>query len=69
MKANILTGMNLTRNLSLTKPRERLALVQKEHYAIFDAIRDKDPATARNAMRSHVENARKRVFEGKTTAG
>lgn len=68
MKANILTGMNLTRNLSLTKPRERLELVQKEHYAIFEAIRDKNPAVARNAMRSHVENARKRVFEGNIAA-
>lgn len=64
MKPNILTGMNLTRNLSLTKPRERLELVQAEHYAIFDAIRDKDPQAARTAMRAHVENARKRVFEG-----
>jgi GntR family transcriptional regulator, transcriptional repressor for pyruvate dehydrogenase complex len=68
MKSNILTGMNMTRNLSLTKPRDRLELVQREHYAIFDAIRDKDPVAARTAMRSHVENARKRVFEGTNDA-
>lgn len=64
MENNILTGMNLTRNLSLTKPRERLALVQDEHYAIFKAIKNKDATAARTAMRAHVENARKRVFEG-----
>lgn len=64
MKANILTGLNLTRNLSLTKPQERLELVQHEHYLIFDAIKDQNPDAARAAMRAHVENARKRVFEG-----
>lgn len=64
MKSNILTGMNLTRNLSLTKPQERLELVQKEHYAIFDAIVAQDAEVARRAMRTHLENARKRVFEG-----
>ncbi len=64
MQANILTGMNLTRNLSLTKPQERLELVQSEHYAIYNAIKAGDPMAARNAMRAHIENARKRVFEG-----
>lgn len=64
MKSNILTGMNLTRNLSLLRPQERMQLVQEEHYAIFDAILAGDPEAARHAMRSHVENARDRVFEG-----
>ena len=64
MKANILTGMNLTRNLSLTKPKDRLELVQKEHYAIFDAIERRDQQAAREAMHRHVDNARMRVFEG-----
>ena len=64
MKSNILAGLNLTRNLSLTKPQERLALVQQEHYAIYDAIERGDPEAARSAMRRHIENARKRVFEG-----
>jgi DNA-binding FadR family transcriptional regulator len=64
MKANILTGLKLTRNLSLTKPHERLELVQREHYQIFDAIKAGDADAARAAMRLHVENARKRVFEG-----
>lgn len=64
MKSNILTGLNLTRNLSLTKPRERLALVQREHYDIFEAIGKRDCDAARAAMRTHVENARNRVFEG-----
>jgi len=64
MKSNILTGMNLTRNLSLTKPQDRLMLVQQEHRAILDAIRSQDREAARRAMRTHVDNARKRVFEG-----
>ena len=65
MRANILTGINLTRSLSLTKPQERLILVQKEHYAIFDAIERRDADAARHAMQSHIGNARKRIFEGK----
>lgn len=64
MKSNILTGMNLTRNLSLQRPQERMQLVQKEHYAIYDAILAGDQDAARTAMRSHIENARDRVFEG-----
>lgn len=64
MKANILTGLNLTRNLSLTKPQERMELVQREHYAILDALERADQDAARQAMRAHVENARKRVFQG-----
>ncbi len=64
MKTNILIGLNLTRNLSLTKPKERMELVQAEHYEILSALENKDQERARLAMRAHVENARKRVFEG-----
>ena len=64
MKPNILTGINLTRNLSLLKPKTRLDLVQKEHYLIVQAIEKKDANGARNAMRAHLDNARSRVFEG-----
>lgn len=64
MKANILIGLNLTRNLSLTKPKERMEMVQREHYAIMDAIEARNSEAARLAMRAHVDNARMRVFEG-----
>lgn len=64
MKANILTGLNLTRNLSLGKSLERMELVQQEHYLIMDALERGDQDAARVAMRSHVESARKRVFQG-----
>ncbi len=64
MRENILTGMNLTRNLSLSMSQQRLDLVQQEHYAILDAIEARDIGNARAAMRDHIEKARKRVFEG-----
>lgn len=64
MQTNIITGMNLTRNLSLKKSVGRLQLVQTEHYGILDAIRKQDAEAARLAMRTHIENARRRVFEG-----
>ena len=62
MKANILAGMNVTRNLSLLQPQGRLALVQQEHSRILDAIRAQSPDDARAAMRAHIENARQRMF-------
>ena len=43
---------------------QRLELVQAEHYAILGAIERRDSVAARQAMREHIENARKRVFEG-----
>ena len=64
MKSNIITGMNLTRSLSLTRPQDRVLLVQKEHYAVFGAIERQDGDGARHAMRTHIENARRRVFDG-----
>lgn len=64
MQHNIRTGMSLTRNLSLTKSADRLHLVQAEHRRIFEAIQNQNADDARTAMRTHIENARRRVFEG-----
>lgn len=64
MKSNILTGINLTRNLSLMKPLKRLTLVQEEHIKIVEAIEKQDAEGARDSMRVHIDNARMRVFEG-----
>lgn len=69
MKSNILTGINLTRNLSLQKPKQRLELVQQEHYLIVQAIEAQDASAARDAMRAHIDNARLRVFEGTPSEG
>ena len=57
-------GMNLTRNLSLMAPKERLRLVQDEHLAIVEAIAEQDGERAEAAMRSHIDKARHRMFEG-----
>jgi DNA-binding FadR family transcriptional regulator len=68
MRANIMTGLNLTRSLSLAKSRDRLdqvqQLVQQEHYEILNAIEAQNGEAARDAMRTHIENAKTRVFEG-----
>ncbi|MEL6521081.1 MAG: FadR/GntR family transcriptional regulator [Pseudomonadota bacterium] len=64
IRSNILVGMDVNRNLSLIGPQERLRLVQSEHYAVIAAIEQGDAETARQAMRDHVENARRRVFDG-----
>lgn len=64
MLTHIQFGMNLTRNLSLSRTLERLEMVQAEHAAIYKAIYDKDSERAQDAMQTHVRNARLRVFEG-----
>jgi DNA-binding FadR family transcriptional regulator len=63
LQPHIMLGMNLTRNLSLLRTAERLRQVQDEHRAIVDAIAARDPATARMAMQTHIDNARRRMFE------
>lgn len=64
VQAQIRFGMNLARNLSLTKPATRLNLVQNEHRVIVEAVSQRDPQRARDAMMAHVTNARNRVFQG-----
>jgi DNA-binding FadR family transcriptional regulator len=69
LRSHITFGMNLTRNLSLRKTKGRLRLVQDEHDTIVAAIKDRDGARARAAMETHIENARRRMFEGAPAGG
>jgi DNA-binding FadR family transcriptional regulator len=57
-------GISVTHNLSLRRTKKRLSLVQAEHQAIRETIARSDPEQARLAMRQHLENARRRLFEG-----
>ncbi|PCM45965.1 FadR/GntR family transcriptional regulator [Marinobacter sp. ANT_B65] len=61
---SIKEGMNITRGLSLLAPESRLRIVQDEHLAVINAIADKDQDKAAKYMRRHLENARRRMFEG-----
>ena len=62
MQEQVLVSMSLMRNLSLHKSVERQKLVQTEHEAILMALKSRDPKAAGLAMRSHLENARNRMF-------
>lgn len=64
MRSHMTVGMELTRKLSLTRPRDALQLMYAEHQVIYDAIAVSDVSAASAAMRRHLESARKRVFEG-----
>jgi GntR family transcriptional regulator, transcriptional repressor for pyruvate dehydrogenase complex len=64
LQPHIAFGMTLTRNLSLLRAAERLRAVQDEHRAILEAIENRDPDGARAAMQAHIDNARRRMFEG-----
>lgn len=63
---HIVNGMNLTRHISLSRNKSRLAIVQEEHSRIVEAIRDPDPEKARTAMRAHISNARNRALDDST---
>jgi DNA-binding FadR family transcriptional regulator len=67
LQTQIAFGMNLTRSLSL-RQKARLRLVQDEHVGIVAAIEARDAAGARAAMERHIENARRRMFEGSPPA-
>ena len=62
MQAQVLVSMTLMRNLSLLKSVDRQRLVQVEHEAVLAALRSRDAQAAGQAMRSHLENARNRLF-------
>jgi GntR family transcriptional repressor for pyruvate dehydrogenase complex len=64
MRIPVIFAINLSRSLSLTRPQERLQLVQAEHVAIFHQIEAKNQDEARMAMRRHISNTCERVFEG-----
>lgn len=61
--------INLARSLALRWPGDHLQTVQAEHHRIFSAIEARDTEAARAAMRSHVENSRRRVFDGPNKGG
>jgi GntR family transcriptional repressor for pyruvate dehydrogenase complex len=64
LRSHVIAGMNVTRSLSLRRSTPQLRAVQTEHEKIVDAIRRKDSDEAFAAMRTHVLNARSRMFEG-----
>jgi GntR family transcriptional repressor for pyruvate dehydrogenase complex len=67
LRPHILAGMNVTRSLTLRRPEARLRMVQDEHVAVVEAIRRRDVEGATIFMRTHILNARHRMFEGVDT--
>lgn len=64
LEKSVKEGLNITRNLSLMHSVSRLELVQREHEAIVEAIEAADADAAKNAMKTHLDNARSRMFDG-----
>lgn len=64
MRTPLEFAVNLARSLTLTRPLDHLLTVQAEHVAMFDAIEAGDKEAARRVMRTHIENACSRIFEG-----
>ncbi|WP_439600757.1 FadR/GntR family transcriptional regulator [Devosia sp.] len=64
LKPHIAVGMHL-HGLSLMGPRLQLERVFGEHDQIYHAIASGRAEEARDAMRSHLEGSRDRLFEGR----
>lgn len=64
LRSHVIAGMNVTRSLSLRRPKERAQVVQDEHLAVLEALWRRDSEAAGNRMREHLANARRRMFEG-----
>ena len=64
MRTPLEFAVNLARALALKRPMDHLLTVQAEHVAMFEAIEARDKDAARLAMRTHIDNACSRVFEG-----
>lgn len=62
MQEQLLISMNLMRNLSLLKSGDRQMRVQAEHEAVLQALQRRDAVAAAQAMRTHLEGARDRMF-------
>lgn len=55
--------IELARNVTDKKSLERVRTTQAEHQAVIDAIARRSPAEAAEAIRSHILNAKRRIFE------
>ncbi len=64
MRPHIMVGIKLAEELSSIQQDRRKQLVQAEHLDIFTAIRAQDAEAASAAMRRHLENTRRRLFDG-----
>lgn len=64
IREQITTGLTLNHKLSLSQSAKDMILIRNEHEAIYAAIAARDEEAARHAMRAHINQARKRIFDG-----
>lgn len=64
LEATITYGQRLARGLGQRRPTFHLPEVQEEHRHIHDCLQAGDAEGACQAMRKHLGNSRRRVFEG-----
>ncbi|WP_337270947.1 FadR/GntR family transcriptional regulator [Oryzifoliimicrobium ureilyticus] len=63
-KPHFSIGQSVTRSLSLRRTPQHLRDVQEEHRAIVEAIFNRNEKAAYDFMKTHVLNARARMFQG-----
>lgn len=64
LRDHVNVGMKLHGEALMSDGRKGLEAVLDEHTAIYEAIRDRDTASARERMKRHLEHSRDRLFGG-----
>lgn len=64
LRTSIITAMGITPSFLAVRSHDRLVMLHAEHVRVYDAIMANDPSGAQSAMREHLTNAMRRVFEG-----
>lgn len=64
LESQIRTAINVARSLSLRRTIAQGQPAQDEHRRVVEAIRGRDAAAAERLMSEHIENARRRIFDG-----
>ena len=64
IREHILQGILINRTLKMGQGPERIEKVVTDHQTILDWVEKGDGESARVAMRTHLNNAKSRIFEG-----
>lgn len=64
LEGSVVAAMGITPSFAAPATPERRKALHAEHSAIYEAIMANDAEGARTALRTHLENAIRRIFEG-----
>lgn len=64
LRSQLYFVIELSRTVSALRSPEHMALVQRQHRAIYECLRQGNPAGARDATQTHIRTAQEHIFSG-----